>query len=79
MPFKMHKIIFFPEYVPQIFRRVTRNTLIFFFAYMGKLCLIIFYVGSRMGEESAILGRLLADSTVLNKGTEDELVSWDPE
>ena len=25
-----------------------------------------------MGEESAILGRLLADSTVLNKGTEDD-------
>ena len=27
-----------------------------------------------MGEDSAVLGRLLSDHTVLNKGTEDELV-----
>ena len=28
-----------------------------------------------MGEESAVLGRLLSDHTVLNKGTDDEQVS----
>ena len=27
-----------------------------------------------MSEDSAVLGRLLSDHTVLNKGTEDELV-----